>query len=212
MSDDDMNQTCSSTSAGSTLMMRSKVVHLPSPSDQERKCFVCNKRRKKVQGREESLLKLQEERAEATLVGVMDANENSGDPVLHSAAKRLRIHHAGGDLLARELEYHKSCYAFFTVRPTKNLQSDISLDTRNSQCAGREFLDIVEKKVIFVYHGVPAHSRKTFTSQINDLMSSKFKAKVGFKRASGIHGAGNILHSTDVNSLDFHWQLFAVPV
>ena len=221
MSEDDTTQTFSSTSAGSTLTTRSKVVHLPSPSDQERECFVCNKRRKKVRGREESLLKLQEERAEATLVGVMDANENSDDPVLHSAAKRLRIHHAGGDLLARELEYHKSCYTFFTVHPTKNLQSDISLDTINSQCAEREFLDIIEKKVIvekscyfltdlledmqnlYVYHGVPAHSRKTFTSQIKDLISSKFKEKVEFKRASGIHGAGNILHSTDVNPLDY---------
>ena len=48
MSDDDMNQTFCSTSAGNTLTTRSKVVHLPSPSDQERKCFVCNKRRKKV--------------------------------------------------------------------------------------------------------------------------------------------------------------------
>ena len=48
MPDDDLNQTFSSTSAGSTLTTRSKVVHLPSPSDQERKCFVCNKKRKKV--------------------------------------------------------------------------------------------------------------------------------------------------------------------
>jgi len=107
------------------------------------------------------------------------------------------------------------------VRPTKSLQSDISLDTINSQCAEREFLDIVETKVIvekscyfltdlledmqslYVYHGVPAHSRKTFTSQIKDVISSKFKEKVGFKRASGIHGAGNILHSTDVSPLDY---------
>ena len=141
------------------------------------------------------MLKLQEERAEATLVDAMDANENSYDPVLHSAAKRLRIHHSGGDLLVRELEYHKSCYAFFTVRPTKNLQFDVSLDTINGQCAEREFLDVVEKKVIvekscyfltdlledmqslYIYYGVPAHSRKTFTSQIKDLISSKFKEK-----------------------------------
>ena len=77
----------------------------------------------------------------------MDANENSDDPVLHSAAKRLRIHQAAGDLLARELEYHKSCYALFTVRPT-NPQSNVPLDTINGQWVEKEFLEIIEKKVI----------------------------------------------------------------
>ena len=56
---------------------------------------------------------------------------------------------------------------------------------------------------IYVYHGVPVNCRQTFTSQIKDLISDKFKDKVGFKRALGIHGAGNILHSTDVNPLDY---------
>ncbi|XP_065063007.1 uncharacterized protein LOC135689636 [Rhopilema esculentum] len=144
---DEMTKTSASTSAASIPITRSKVVPLPSPSDHERKCFVCNRKRKKYRGREESLLKLQETRAEATLLGVMDANENSDDPVLHSAAKRLRIHQAAGDLLARELEYHKSCYALFTVRPT-NPQSNVPLDTINGQCAEKEFLEITEKKVI----------------------------------------------------------------
>ena len=115
----------------------------------------------------------------------------------------------------------KAVIHFLQCAPQKKLQFDVSLDTINGQCAEREFLDLVEKKVIvekscsfltdlledmqslYVYHGVPARSPKTFTSQIKDLISSKFKEKVGFKRASGIHGAGNILHSTDVNPLDY---------
>ena len=83
----EMTETSASTSAASIPITRSKVVPLPSPSDHKRKCFVCNRKRKKYRGCEESLLKLQETRAEATLLGVIDANEYSDDPVLHSAAK-----------------------------------------------------------------------------------------------------------------------------
>ena len=98
-SSDKMTVTSASTSAASIAITRSKVLPLPSPSDHKRKCFVCNRKGKEYRSRGESLLKLQEARTEATLIGVMDANANSDDPLLQSAAKRLGLYQAAGDLL-----------------------------------------------------------------------------------------------------------------
>eukprot|EP00794_Sanderia_malayensis_P011439 gene11439-12635_t len=203
---------------------RSKVDHLPAPSDHNRKCFVCNKGRKKLRGHEETLMKLQEPRAEAKLISVLDENKHSDDPILQSAAKRLQIHQAGGgDLFARELDYHKSCYKFFTRSRTVNIETDVPFETMNAHCAEEEFLKIIEVKVIsekccyflvdlledlqslYDFHVVPIEgaSRKTFASQVKDMILRKFEGKVDFARASGVRGSGNILHSVDVNPLDY---------
>eukprot|EP00794_Sanderia_malayensis_P013311 gene13311-14684_t len=129
----------------SAIATRSKVSHLPLPGDRKRKCFVCDRSRKKTRGKEESLMKLEEPRAEAKLLGVMEENELSNDPILQNAAKRLKLHSAAGDLLARELEYHRSCYLYFTVRPVKKNENESSLDMVNGKAAEKEFLGIIEK-------------------------------------------------------------------
>eukprot|EP00794_Sanderia_malayensis_P006503 gene6503-7248_t len=140
----------------------------------------------------ESLMKLEEPRAEAKLLGVMEENELSNDPILQNAAKRLKLHSAAGDLLARELEYHRSCYLYFTVRPVKKNENESSLD-----------MLLEDMQTLYDEHMVPLTYRKTHTSQIKELIFSKLGDKVGFTRAAGVHGSGNIIYSASVNPLDY---------
>ncbi len=174
---------------------RSKVDHLPAPSDQNKKCFVCNKGRKKLCGHEETLMKLQEPRAEAKLMSVLDENQNSDDPILQSAAKRLQIHQGGGgDLFAREFDYHKSCYKCFTRSRTVNVEAHVPFETMNAHCAEEEFLSIIKLKVInerccyflvdlledlqsiYDFHlvAIDDASHKNFASQVKDRILRKF--------------------------------------
>ena len=75
------------------------------------KCFACDQSGKeKKSGAYELASRVKTENGSVILTQAMTSNENSNDPWLQTAAKRLKVQISNSDMWAADVFYHKTCY------------------------------------------------------------------------------------------------------
>ena len=173
----------------------------------------------------ETLSRIERDDGSATLIDAIEKNEYLSDQWLHSTAKRLKVTTNSVEVFAPDVFYHQSCYNRFvynyeekSTTKTEMIDKEISVLS-----AEKEFKILIKRKILIqkncylltdlieemanLYEIYCVEGKVDNNKKMKSFLLTNFRDNLQFTPARGIHGNPIIVHSVEVNPVDYAMTL-----
>ena len=193
----------------------------------EEKCFACDEKtkRKKRSRYLETLSRVERDDGSATLIDAMKKNEDLSNQWLHSAAKRLKVMTSSADIFSADVFDDQSChnrfvYSYEEKSTTKTEMIDEEISVLSAE---KEFKILIKRKILIqkncylltdlaeemanLYEIYCVERKVDDNKKMKSFLLTNFRDNLQFTTARGIHGNPIIVHSVEVNPVDYAMTL-----